>query len=232
MPGKCKVRKDQNQSMTPKVSPQFKQIHALAQAEYGDDVISHFRGENYIFSNMYPLEENHDFRVSIDNMSFGTTEAAFMAAKTDDIALRRKIQAFKSGQQAKRFANKMEWRKDWYRVRFQVMEDVVRQKFQQPELKERLLATGSCYIMEGNTWGDTTWGKAVRNGELVGYNELGRILMRIRSELSPDASSSAWGAGKGSSLAKNTRPEPTEPTPDSWEDAADAAAAEPTAASK
>jgi predicted NAD-dependent protein-ADP-ribosyltransferase YbiA (DUF1768 family) len=63
------------------------------------------------------------------------------------------------------------------------VEDVVRQKFQQPELKEKLLATGSRYIMEGNTWGDCLWGEAVYQGELFGYNELGKIILTIRSEL-------------------------------------------------
>merc|ERR1719359_251980 len=116
-------------------------------------------------------------------MSFRTTEAAFMAAKTHDIELRNKIQSFKSGKKAKSFARRMEWRRDWHDVRFQVMEDVVRQKFQQPELRQKLLETGSRYIMEGNTWGDSTWGKAVWKGKLTGHNELGKILMKIRCEL-------------------------------------------------
>merc|ERR1711912_43064 len=130
------------------------------------------------------LRENHGFSVHLDGMPFRTTEHAFMAAKTLDLDLRRRIQAFKNAKQAKSFANnRMEHREDWRRVKYQVMEDVVRQKFQQPELKEKLLATGSRYIMEGNTWGDGSWGKAFYKGELYGYNELGKIIMRIRSEL-------------------------------------------------
>merc|ERR1719436_2120824 len=119
----------------------------------------------------------------MDGMTFRTTEAAYMAAKTHDIDLRKKIQAFKHAKQAKSFARRMEWRRDWESVKFKVMEDLVRQKFQQPELKAKLLATGSCYIMEGNTWDDTQWGKAVRKGNLTGNNWLGKILMKIRSEL-------------------------------------------------
>ena len=42
-----------------------------------------------------------------------------------------------------------------------------------------LIQTGDSVLIEGNTWGDRVWG--VCNG--VGENRLGRILMKIRSEL-------------------------------------------------
>jgi hypothetical protein len=52
-------------------------------------------------------------------------------------------------------------------------------KFQDPELKTKLLATGDAELIEGNWWGDVYWG--VCNGE--GRNELGKILMQVRDEL-------------------------------------------------
>lgn len=45
-------------------------------------------------------------------------------------------------------------------------------------LSEMLEATGDAELIEGNHWGDTFWG--VCNG--VGQNNLGKLLMAIRSE--------------------------------------------------
>ena len=50
---------------------------------------------------------------------------------------------------------------------------------QHPDLKEKLLSSGSVHLIEGNDWNDREWG--VCNGE--GKNKLGKILMRIRGEL-------------------------------------------------
>ena len=67
-------------------------------------------------------------------------------------------------------------------VRTQVMYELVKQKFQNPVYKEKLLSTGSCTLVEGNTHKDTFWG--VYNGS--GKNMLGKILMRVRNELQED----------------------------------------------
>ena len=43
-----------------------------------------------------------------------------------------------------------------------------------------LIKTGNTELIEGNFWGDTFWG--ICDG--VGENNLGKILMRVRKELS------------------------------------------------
>jgi predicted NAD-dependent protein-ADP-ribosyltransferase YbiA (DUF1768 family) len=48
-----------------------------------------------------------------------------------------------------------------------------------PKLRELLIATGDEEIREGNTWGDTYWG--ICHG--IGFNHLGEIIMKIRTEL-------------------------------------------------
>jgi len=55
----------------------------------------------------------------------------------------------------------------------------MRQKFKQPELKAKLLATGDAELIEGNHWGDIVWGVCRGKGE----NRLGKILMKVREEL-------------------------------------------------
>jgi len=42
------------------------------------------------------------------------------------------------------------------------------------------LDTGKSELIEGNTWGDTFWGVS----GVIGQNNLGKILMKIREELS------------------------------------------------
>ena len=58
----------------------------------------------------------------------------------------------------------------------------MRAKFtQNPKLKEQLLSTGDAILIEGNTWNDRYWGVDASSG--VGKNHLGKLLMKIRSEL-------------------------------------------------
>ena len=64
--------------------------------------------------------------------------------------------------------------------KIKIMEEIVRAKFvQNPELAQKLIATGNAYLEEGNTWGDKVWGTV--NGS--GANNLGIILMKVRNEL-------------------------------------------------
>jgi predicted NAD-dependent protein-ADP-ribosyltransferase YbiA (DUF1768 family) len=58
---------------------------------------------------------------------------------------------------------------------------LLRQKFTDPGLRARLLATGTALLREGNWWRDTFWGVDQRTG--AGQNHLGRLLMEIRDEL-------------------------------------------------
>ena len=71
-------------------------------------------------------------------------------------------------------------RQDWEDVKLSVMEKAVFAKFSQnPRLKELLLATGSKDIIE-NSPRDSFWGCG-KDGK--GLNHLGKILMRVRSQL-------------------------------------------------
>lgn len=68
-------------------------------------------------------------------------------------------------------------RADWEKVKDDVMRNVVRIKFKQnPELAQKLLATGSSVLVE-HTKNDKYWGDG---GDGTGKNMLGKILMEIR----------------------------------------------------
>lgn len=70
-------------------------------------------------------------------------------------------------------------REDWDEIKLEVMEEGLRYKFSLPRFKWLLLSTHNLELVEYNYWGDTFWG--VCKG--VGENNLGKLLMKIRSEL-------------------------------------------------
>ena len=59
------------------------------------------------------------------------------------------------------------------------MLDLLRAKFSNEIMKQKLLDTGDAELIEGNKHGDSFWGQV--NGE--GKNLLGKLLMQVRNEL-------------------------------------------------
>lgn len=82
--------------------------------------------------------------------------------------------------QSKRLGRKVTIRDDWDSVKLDIMYEIVLAKFtQNPELLDKLKATGDAILIEGNYWHDTFWGVC----EGKGKNHLGKIIMKIRAEL-------------------------------------------------
>lgn len=141
-------------------------------------MIDKFEGEYAFLSNFYEAP------VTYQGITYRTSEAAFQAQKTLDHQERVKFSdpSLTPGQ-AKRLGRKITLRKDWEAVKIKTMYLIVLAKFEQhPNLSARLLATGDEELIEGNTWGDTTWG--VCNG--TGANNLGKILMQVRQVLTQE----------------------------------------------
>ncbi len=135
-----------------------------------DNAIKEFKGDNAFLSNFYVAP------VIYEGIRFENSEAAFQAAKCPE---RMREFCGLSPQAAKRLGRRVEMRPDWETVKYDVMYQVCMAKFtQNPDLLEKLLATGDAELVEGNTWGDKVWG--VCDG--IGENNLGKTLMRIRSE--------------------------------------------------
>lgn len=134
-------------------------------------VIDTFKGKYFFLSNFYPAV------VEYQDCRFENNEAAFQAAKCPE---RMPEFCGLTPNAAKRLGRKVALRSDWETVKYDIMYEVCMAKFtQNPDLLSKLLATGDANLIEGNTWGDKVWG--ICNGE--GQNHLGRILMRVRSEL-------------------------------------------------
>lgn len=136
-------------------------------------MIDSFAGRYRFLSNFAPC------KVTYDGIEYPSTEHAYQAAKTLDPSVRRQFRDCEKPNDAKKLGRKVVLRPDWESIKLDVMEELLRQKFSQPDFKRALLNTGDEELIEGNTWGDTFWG--VCKGK--GANHLGKILMKIRKDL-------------------------------------------------
>lgn len=129
--------------------------------------------QNYAFlSNFYPCKINWEGR------TYKSSEAAYQSAKCRNVS-NRNLFINLNAAQAKRLGRKIHIDPNWDEYKDEIMYEICLAKFTQNEdLKEQLIKTYPSLLVEGNTWGDTYWGKC--NGQ--GRNKLGKILMKIRDE--------------------------------------------------
>ena len=110
-----------------------------------------------------------------------TVEHAFQAQKTVDPVQYEEIHSAKTARLARDLGQKVTLIPNWEDVKVQVMYECVLQKFSQNQkIKELLLSTGSEELVEDSPV-DWCWGCGA-DGK--GKNELGKILVRVREELS------------------------------------------------
>jgi ribA/ribD-fused uncharacterized protein len=69
--------------------------------------------------------------------------------------------------------------KNWSNIKVNRMLEVLRVKFSDPELREKLLETGKCRLIEQSK-SDPFWGIGKK---LNGKNMLGKLLMKVRDEI-------------------------------------------------
>lgn len=144
------------------------------------DKITSFRGKHHFLSNFY--QQSFEY----DGLVYPNAEAAFQAQKCQDEEGKRKYTTQKNPVCAKQMGKKEpNLPADWDEISPKIMEKILRAKFSLPELKEKLLSTGSAHLEEENHWHDNRWGNCTckRCAEKEGQNLLGKLLMQIRSEL-------------------------------------------------
>ena len=136
--------------------------------------IKEFQGPFRWLSNFWPVQ------IRFSGIEYRSVENAYQAAKTEDDDIRLRISAM-TPSEAKRAGRRIKVRADWEENKEAVMYYLVSEKFRDAHLKQLLLATKDCELIEGNNWGDTFWGVCGGKGE----NRLGKILMRVREEIRP-----------------------------------------------
>ena len=142
------------------------------------DKIDSFRGAYYFLSNFYLI------KILYGGIEFPSTENAYQAMKSFDTDYRIKCSICGPGV-SKRLGKTVELREDWEDANIIIMYDLLKQKFQNPDLQKKLLSTGRLELIEGNNWHDNFWGDCHcdKCKNIVGQNRLGKLLMKVRSEI-------------------------------------------------
>lgn len=138
-------------------------------------MIASFDGEYRFLSNFWMCP------VTYEGLTYPSAEHAYQAAKSNRPDIREAFADIKTAGLVKKLGQQIDIRSDWECVKINIMRRIVEAKFEQnPDLMEKLLATKPHELIEGNWWGDRFWGK----DELgQGRNELGKILMAIRDDI-------------------------------------------------
>ena len=138
-------------------------------------VITQFAKEYRFLSNFWECD------IKFEGITYPSAEHAYQASKTTDMDLRRIISQLPSPAAAKRMGREISLRPGWDRMKVLYMRKIVSEKFYQNEdLYVKLVSTRPAKLIEGNTWGDKFWGESPLGH---GRNELGKILMSIRDDI-------------------------------------------------
>lgn len=139
--------------------------------------IKSFKGEYAFLSNMASVPIRYML------LNFTCTEAAYNAAKCDDLKDQQQFVGL-NGYQAKKLGRTIRLRSGWHEAKLKVMHDLLWLKFTQQPFKSQLLATGDAILIEGNYWHDNFWGSCTcPRCNNQGANNLGKLLMQIRETL-------------------------------------------------
>jgi len=152
-------------------------------------VIAFFTGQHRFLSNFWPCEVTGP-----GGLIYPSVEHAYQAYKStspDDWAAIHMAISPGFARSMGRSIPRARFDPDWDDKCLSIMEELLRQKFSQPPLRDYLCATEPATLIEGNTWRDRFWG--VYNGK--GENHLGRLLMRIRADASRSINPTDWPGG-------------------------------------
>lgn len=137
-------------------------------------MVSMFRGEYGFLSNFYECE------IVYGSLKFRCVESAYQALKSKDFEVRKMFESL-NGSESKSLGRKIKLREDWNEIKVDVMRYLLRIKFKNKELRDKLLKSGNEELVEGNWWNDKFWGVSLKDGK--GKNMLGKLLMEIREEI-------------------------------------------------
>ena len=138
------------------------------------DVINQFKGEYDFLGNRFGC------RFVWQELQYGNAEAAFQSSKCVDES-ERKVYAGCSADKAALKGKDMLPFPGWENARLDIMESILRAKFEQnPALMKKLTDTGTRILINGNNKQETYWGVDLYSWQ--GENHLGKILMNIRNK--------------------------------------------------
>lgn len=157
-------------------------------------MIDSFLNYYYFLSNFYPWKfsyPTHSSKGGVwlnDNWhakEYKSLEHAYQSYKTENLDEQEYIRNLDTPTKTKRYGRIVRVRDDWESIKYELMLDLVRAKFEDVELAKQLIDTDNETLVEGNYWHDNVWGNCtcVKCVDVEGKNWLGKILMQVRSEL-------------------------------------------------
>ena len=152
----------------------------------GNPITFYERGQPYFeFTNFA------EFPILLDGKTWPTSEHYFQAQKfvgTPYVEQIRNLPRPRDAFDLSRQSQVSQWlRSDWEQVKLHVMHKALQAKFSQhSHLRDMLVKTGDRQLIE-HTTRDSFWGDG---GDGCGQNHLGKLLMKVRSELDRRSSSS------------------------------------------
>lgn len=143
-----------------------------------------------VFNARYPSKHDWYFsnfarcNVDYEGITFSTVEHAFQAAKYPDACTRRRIAAMSDARAAKKLGRAAPLAHDWDTRKYDIMYDLLVQKFHQNPYNLVLLESGDAMLIEdAGVWDDDIWGIG---RDRVGANMLGVLLMEVRTKLASE----------------------------------------------
>jgi ribA/ribD-fused uncharacterized protein len=136
--------------------------------------ITEFQGEFRWLSNFFPVQ------IEYEGLTYPSVEHAYQAGKLINIEDRKLFLIMSAGQAKKLWRNYPTYNLT-EEFRLNLMYQLLSIKFNQEPFKSLLIATGDCYIQEGNRFGDTFFGYCLKTNQ--GKNHLGQMIMNIRKKL-------------------------------------------------
>lgn len=138
--------------------------------------ILEFKNDYAWLSNMRPCI------IELDGLTYPTSEHAYVALKSDDMAWRRYCTLDLPPKQIKREGRNIKIVSNWDEVKHHEMAKVLCKKYLTEPYKSLLLNLRTdILIVEGNRWNDMHWGFCLKTYK--GLNWLGSIIMLIKSHL-------------------------------------------------
>jgi ribA/ribD-fused uncharacterized protein len=134
--------------------------------------------KRFEFSNFTPM----DRPIRKNGVNILTVEHAYQGLKTLDIENRVKIFTAPTPGKAKRLGGKIVLREDWNDIKVDVMDCLLKIKFETGSSWRKKLDKTNTKLVEWNHWHDNFWGdcQCDKCRKFIGKNMLGKLLMKIR----------------------------------------------------
>lgn len=130
------------------------------------------------------LENKYPSPITYDGITYPSAENAFQATRFKDYSERRRFSYFAPYEAEYKGAKFRSTVPDWDNEKYDIMYNILKIKFSDPIFKKRLLDTGNQTIIIKNRNHEHEWGTCTCSRcRGAGNNNLGKLLMQLRSEL-------------------------------------------------